>query len=56
VNERTATRTLKSWGRTAAGIVEQNGKSVLAGDLLASVEASEGPYPRQERFVYVVTH
>jgi hypothetical protein len=39
VNERTATRTLKTLGRTAARIVDLNGKSVLAGGLLASVEA-----------------
>jgi hypothetical protein len=47
VNERTATRTLKTWDRIAARIIEQNGKSVLAGGLLAfTVEASEGLFSR----------
>jgi hypothetical protein len=47
VNERTATRTLKTWDRIAARIVEQNGKSVLAGGVLAfTVEASEGLFSR----------
>jgi hypothetical protein len=47
VNERTATRTLKTWDRIAARIVEQNGKSVLAGGLLAfTVEGSEELFSR----------
>ena len=47
VSERTATRTLKTWDRIAARIVEHNGKSVLAGGMLAfTVEASEGLFSR----------
>ncbi len=47
VSERTATRTLKTWDRIAARIVEHNGKLILAGGLLSfTLEASEGLFSR----------
>jgi len=47
VSERSATRTLKTWDRIAARIVEHNGKMILAGGLLAfTSEASEGLFSR----------
>jgi hypothetical protein len=47
VSERTATRTLKTWDRIAARIVEHNGKMILAGGLLSfTLEASEGLFSR----------
>ena len=41
VSERTATRTLKTWDRIAARIVEHNGKMILAGGLLPSGQSTE---------------
>ena len=47
VSERTATRTLKTWDRIAARIVEHNGKMILAGGLLSfTLEASEALFSR----------
>jgi hypothetical protein len=47
VSERSATRTLKTWDRIAARIVEHNGKMILAGGSLAfTLEASEGLFSR----------
>ena len=47
VSERTATRTLKTWDRIAARIVEHNGKMILAGGLLSfTLEASEALFLR----------
>ena len=47
VSERTATRTLKTWDRIAARIVEHNGKMILAGGLLSlTLEASETLFSR----------
>jgi hypothetical protein len=47
VSERSATRTLKTWDRIAARIVEHNGKMILAGGLLAfTLETSEGLFSR----------
>jgi hypothetical protein len=47
VSERTATRTLKTWDRIAARIVEHNGKMLLAGGLLSfTLEASEALFSR----------
>ncbi len=47
VSERSATRTLKTWDRIAARIVEHKGKMILAGGLLSfTLEASEGLFSR----------
>jgi len=47
VSERTATRTLKTWDRVAARLVEHNGRMILAGGLLSfTLEASNGLFSR----------
>jgi len=47
VSERTATRTLKTWDRIAARLVEHNGRMILAGGLLSfTLEASNGLFSR----------
>ena len=46
VSERSATRTLKTWDRIAARIVEHNGKMILAGGLLAFALEACGAFSR----------